>query len=156
MKKTDRIAEFVAQLPTDAEAEFDPRYLGFFHCFNQQQYYEAHDVLEDLWLQGRQDPEQGNYRYFKGLIQVAGAFVHLQKQRLRPWHPKDGKRARPASRLFQLAADNLAGYRPVHMALDVDALCALCLGLKQEIESSGFTLNPWEPEAAPQLELKLQ
>ena len=162
MKKTDRIAEFVAQLGTSPGVEgvegteFDPRYLGFFQCFNEQRYYEAHDVLEDLWLQGKQEPEQGNYRYFKGLIQVAGGFVHLQKQRLRPLHPKDGKRTRPASRLFQLAADNLAGYRPFHMALDVEALWAMCMHLKQEIENSSYILNPWDPEAAPQLKLRIR
>jgi len=151
MKKTDRIAEFVAQLGTAPDAEMDPRYLGFFKCFNEQLYYEAHDVLEDLWLQGREDKTAGNYRFFKGLIQVAGAFVHLQKQRLRPGHAKDGRRARPAARLFQLAADNLSGYRPVHMRLDVEKLHSFCLQMKQEIEESDFARNPWDPARPPQL-----
>jgi predicted metal-dependent hydrolase len=51
MKKSERLKAFVAQLPkTAAAADLDPRYTGYFTCFNDAQYYEAHDVLEDLWL----------------------------------------------------------------------------------------------------------
>ena len=28
----------------------DPHYAGYFACFNRQLFYEAHDVLEELWL----------------------------------------------------------------------------------------------------------
>jgi hypothetical protein len=45
---------------------------------------------------------------FKGLIQFAGAFVHLQKQR-----------PRPALKLFRLAAAYLAEYPSPHLALNV-------------------------------------
>ena len=31
----------------------DAHYLGYFDCFNRQLFYEAHDVLEDLWLPDR-------------------------------------------------------------------------------------------------------
>src|SRR5271169_2740494 len=116
MKKNDRIAEYVSRLEPSADPSLDPHYLGFFRCFNEQKYYEAHDVLEHLWLKKRDQ----NYHYFKGLIQVAGAFVHLQKQRLRPTHAKDGRRLRPASRLFKLAMHNLESYRPHYMCLDVE------------------------------------
>ena len=157
MKKNERISEFVAQLDSASDPDLDPRYTGFFLCFNEQLYYEAHDVLEDLWLQGPpallSSAEGGNYHYFKGLIQVAGAFVHLQKQRLRPEHPKDGRRVRPAARLFQLAADNLAGYRPVHMRLNVEALWEFCLQMKQQIELSDFKSNPWNPSRPPRLDI---
>jgi predicted metal-dependent hydrolase len=33
--------------------ELDAHYLSFFACFNRQLFYEAHDVLEDLWLKDR-------------------------------------------------------------------------------------------------------
>src|SRR5436190_4021583 len=106
MKKNVRISAFVQQLGTDPTLALDPRYTGYFACFNAQQYYEAHDVLEDLWL-GDRGPD---HLFYKGLIQFAGAFVHLQKQAARPHHPKDGHRLRPAVRLFQLATKNLAPY----------------------------------------------
>jgi len=59
-------------------SQHPPHYVGYFKCFNAQQYYDAHDVLEALWL--REGKSGYDYRYFKGLIQMAGAFVHLQ------WH----------------------------------------------------------------------
>src|SRR5882757_6923511 len=112
-KKADRIEAYVTSLGMEGTA-FDPCYLGYFACFNSQEYYEAHDVLEHLWLQGRDD---GNYAFYKGLIQLAGAFVHLKKQRARPGHPKDGRRLHPAVRLFALAEKNLTPYGPAHLGL---------------------------------------
>ena len=160
MKKADRIAAFVEKLEElsgSANAESnssnvarDPHYRGFFQCFNEQRYYEAHDVLEHLWLQDR---ENENFAYFKGLIQIAGAFVHLQKQFLRPDHPKDGRRLRPAARLFHLGMKNIAPFRPRHMSFDVAALHALCEKCAAEIIESDFKKNPWHPERAPLLKL---
>jgi hypothetical protein len=147
MKKADRITAFVEKLGTDPGLALDPRYQAYFRCFNERRYYEAHDVLENLWLQG---PDE-NHRFFKGLIQVAGAFVHLQKQFLRPAHPKDGRRLRPAVRLFHLALTNLELFRPRHMQLDVEGLCVTCSHLAAEIASKEFTHNPWHPGRPPQL-----
>lgn len=79
---------------------WDARYLAFFDCFNRQQYYETHDVLEDLWLERRGTPEAN---FYKALIQLAGAFVHLEK----------GRRG-PAAALLRLAAEYLRNY-PVGM-----------------------------------------
>jgi predicted metal-dependent hydrolase len=153
MKKHQRMQAFVAGLETDASLALDPCYQGYFRCFNAGLYYEAHDVLEHLWLaNGRAD---ANFAFYKGLIQVAGAFVHLKKQAARPGHPKDGRRLRPATRLFGLAIANLAEYGPVHLALDVDALCALCTGCMAAIVESDFTRNPWSAENAPRLALEL-
>lgn len=126
---------------------FDPCYLAYFGCFNAGDYYEAHDVLEHLWLRGR----DGNYGFYKGLIQLAGAFVHLKKQRARPDHPTDGRRLHPAVRLFRLAEKNLAAYRPHHLGLDLQGVFALIEHQVTAIERSGFSRNPWTPETAPSL-----
>ncbi len=83
----------------------DPHFAGYFRCFNEQKFYEAHDVLEALWLQDRNGPDGD---FFKGLIQFAGALVHLQK-----------KRPRPARNLFRLCTIYLAKYPSPHLALDV-------------------------------------
>jgi len=149
MKKTERINAFVATLGAAPDRTFDPRYTGYFACFNAQQYYEAHDVLEDLWLQTR----GADHLFYKGLIQLAGAFVHLQKQALHPTHPKHGRRLRPAARLFALAQRNLEPYGPLHHRLDVTALCALCHATAAELAATGFDFNPWQPGRAPQLQL---
>jgi len=170
MKKSDRIRDLVRQLsasPRETETSepvagpersrrveglnaLDPRYLGYFTCFNTARYYEAHDVLEDLWL----SEPSADSDFFKGLIQFAGAFVHLQKQRARPDHPKDGRRLAPAARLFALAERNLAPFGPHHLGLDVAAVLALGSTHVAEIVASDFTLNPWHPDHAPQLTLR--
>ena len=72
MKKNERISTFVQQLGANPALALDPRYQGFFTCFNEQKYYEAHDVLEQLWL----NTNTSDDNFFKGLIQAAGAFVH--------------------------------------------------------------------------------
>ena len=152
MKKNDRMAAFVKSLGCAGDGTLDRCYLGYFQCFNEQRYYEAHDVLEHLWLQDR-ETKGPDYLFFKGLIQFAGAFVHLRKQSLRPGHPTDGRRLRPAARLFRLAMRNLAPYRPVHLSLDVAALHHFCEAQAGAIEASEYTVNPWSPEKAPVLRL---
>ena len=149
MNKHARIEAFVAGLGGDPALAAHPCYQGYFRCFNDARYYEAHDVLEHLWLRGgRADPE---HAFYKGLIQVAGAFVHLQKQHARPDHAKDGRRLRPAVRLFALATANLAPYGPRHLDLDVDAVLALCAAQVAAIVAADFMRNPWSPQALPQI-----
>jgi Domain of unknown function (DUF309) len=150
LNKAERIEAYVKSFGLDAEG-FDPCYLAYFVCFNAQEYYEAHDVLEHLWLQR----EDENHAFFKGLIQFAGAFVHLKKQSARPWHPTDGRRMRPAVRLFALAAGNLSSYSPLHMGLDVSRVLDLASDHMSRIEASDFSTNPWTPETAPKLQLRI-
>ncbi len=126
-----------------------PCYLGFFRCWNEQRYYEAHDVLEHLWL--RTKTEDANY--FKGLIQAAGGFVHLQKQFARPTHPKDGRRMYPAVRLFRLAEKNLRPFAPWRHRFDVDEFLALLGRQVEAILVSDHCENPWSPETASKITL---
>jgi predicted metal-dependent hydrolase len=149
MKKQDRITAFVQQLGADPAHALDPHYLGYFTCFNAQEYYEAHDVLEHLWLRQR----DGDHLFFKGLIQVAGAFVHLQKQYLHPTHPKHAPRLRPAVRLFRLGIKNLTPYSPRHLQLDVTGLLRLCEQQVAAILAEDYQRNPWHPAQAPHLHL---
>jgi predicted metal-dependent hydrolase len=126
-----------------------PFYVAFFRCWNELRYYEAHDVLEQLWL----NTNSSDADFFKGLIQAAGAFVHLQKRFEHPLHAKHSKRLSPAARLFRLAEKNLANFAPVHHGLDVAALCQLLIRYADEIVASDYTTNPWSPETAPKLQL---
>ena len=147
MKKGDRIEAYIRSL--GLEGEYDPCYLAYFACFNDQEYYEAHDVLEHLWLR-----EKDHYHaFYKGLIQLAGAFVHLKKQYLRPWHPKDAGRMRPAVRLFALAVKNIRPYAPECQGLDIGGVVALADGTVDRIVASDYSVNPWNPSAAPSLHL---
>lgn len=151
MKKHDRIAAFVESLDAEASASTDPRYLGFFQCFNRGDYYEAHDVLEDLWLE-TQGPDR---EFYKGLIQVAGAYVHLRKQFEHPEHHHHGRRLVPASRLFRIAINRLAAFAPQHLGVDVAAVIDRCENDLHHIESGDFRVNPWAPNQGPNIAWEL-
>ncbi len=107
-KKSQKISGLIESL---RGREFDAHYLGYFECFNRQLFFEAHDVLEELWL-----PERGGPRdlFFKGLIQLAGAFVHFQKGRLRP-----------AAALLRLAQGNLSRYPAHYEGLETFRICRM-------------------------------
>jgi predicted metal-dependent hydrolase len=154
MNKGERISQFVRDLEGD-DANFSgdvadhPFYRAYFRCWNDQRYYEAHDVLEHLWL--NRDTSDDNF--FKGLIQAAGAFVHLQKHFEHPTHAKHGRRLRPAVRLFELAERNLGPFAPSHHGLDIAALLDLLRTTREKIVAEDFKANPWSPKSAPKLEL---
>jgi uncharacterized protein len=155
MNKGERISQWVADATgedvnrDEAGVERHPYYRAFFRCWNEQQYYEAHDVLEQLWLKTKSSDSD----FFKGLIQAAGAFVHLQKHFEHPSHAKHSRRLSPAVRLFRLAQKNLANFAPWHHGLEVTGLCQLLSRYADQIIASDYTINPWSPEAAPQLKL---
>jgi len=102
----------------------DPHFLGYVDCFNRGLYFEAHDVLEQLWLKDRHGPDG---RFCKGLIQLAGAFVHLQKNRLHP-----------AGALFKLALANLKHFPRQHQQFNLRELEDLAARWLAELEASGF------------------
>jgi predicted metal-dependent hydrolase len=155
MSKGERFSRFVNDLVGGAgdtgkiNVVDHPYYRAYFKCWNDGQYYEAHDVLEQVWL--TKDSEDDNF--FKGLIQAAGAFVHLKKNYEHPTHAKHGRRLRPAVRLFALAEKNLAAFAPKHHALDVGGLLELLRIEREKIVASDFQTNPWSPEKAPKLKL---
>jgi predicted metal-dependent hydrolase len=118
----------------------DAHYLAYVECFNRQLYYEAHDVLESLWLVQR---NALNGAFYKGLIQLAGAFVHLQKSRVKP-----------ASSLFKLARANLVPYPPLHERLDVIAVLEMIDQWLQRLESEHLSRKMLAAEMIPRLQLK--
>ena len=133
-KKSGRIAEMIQGL---RGKELDAHYLGYFECFNQRLFYEAHDVLEELWLGQR---GQANDLFYKGLIQLAGAFVHLQKNRLKP-----------SAALFKLARTNISKYPARHEALDVTNVLELIETWLGKLEAGNFEVNPLQEDNAPKL-----
>jgi predicted metal-dependent hydrolase len=118
---------------------FNRHYTGFFRCFNAQLYYEAHDVLEEVWLPIRGTAQA---KFYQGLIQMAGGFVHLKKNRLGP-----------ATRLFALALANFETYPARHEGVELDVIRGVCRHYRQAVLDSGETVNPWSEDTAPQLAL---
>lgn len=124
-KKSAKIAELISNCEGQ---DLGAHYLAYFKCFNQGLFYEAHDVLENLWLA---DKHGRNGAFYKGLIQLAGAFVHLQRNRLRP-----------AVSLFKLAQANLQKYPAIYERLDVAFVLLLINNWRYKIEASDFGVNP--------------
>jgi len=145
MGKHERIAARTEGLA--ARGGYHPCYLEYFRLFNAQAYYEAHDVLEHIWLGS--DGER--YVFYKALIQFAGGFVHLQHHHREPGHRIHGKRLRPAARLFRRSAELLADVPPNHEGLVIDEIVVLAISSAEALENYAFARNPWYPERAPQL-----
>jgi hypothetical protein len=159
MNKGERISQFVQRLGGGEEKTGGgtiadhPYYRAYFRCWNEQRYYEAHDVLEQIWLQKTITPD--DLQYFKGLIQAAGAFVHLQKQYEHPTHPKHGRRLAPAVRLFRLAEKNLKPLGRKRHAFDLMKFREMLGGYACAVVESDHQTNPWSPETAPRVALEL-
>lgn len=86
---------------------YPAEYLKYIELFNQQEFFEAHEVLEDLW-----QVETEDVRYFyQGLIQLAAICVHLQDNT-----PKG------CPKIMQTAGKHLAPFRPFFMGLDLEKL----------------------------------
>lgn len=121
------------------EGKLDPHYAGYFELFNRQKFYEAHDVLEHIWLKDKHGP---NGAFYKGLIQLAGAFVHLQKDR-----------PQPAAALLKLALANLEKYPATHEHLDLKIIGGLIGKWLDDLERTHLKINPLTGANAPKLKL---
>lgn len=134
-KKSEKIA---ALIEAQRGLDLDAHYLGYFECFNRERYYEAHDVLEELWL--AEGKTGANYGFYKGLIQLAGAFVHLQKNRLGP-----------AVTLFNLAESYLRPYLVHHQRLDLNQVVILIQDWRGHVLNNRSEQNLLHQHSPPKL-----
>ena len=114
-----------------------PHYAGYFACFNTGRYYEAHDVLEALWLTVRGRPVAD---FYKALIQLAGVFVHLEKGR-----------PQPAIRLLRRAGELLEPFGDRHAGLDLPPVHALRRDWLARLESAPDPAAVWGSVPPPHL-----
>ena len=75
--------------------------------FNRRYFFEAHDILEDLWHEYREEDRL----FLQGLIQVAVGCYHLETGN---W--------KGANSQFSKAISKITPYEPVHHGLVVDDL----------------------------------
>jgi uncharacterized protein len=111
-------------LKLETRNEFDPRYLAGIDLFNRGEYFDAHEVWEDLW----QDCPAADRRFYQALIQAAVAVYHFHRNN----HAG-------AARLFRSGRRYTESYRPAHQGLDVD-------GFWRQVEAH---LGPALAENAP-------
>ncbi len=71
--------------------------------FNERHFFEAHEVLEDVWHRERGEPRL----FLQGLIQVCAGFHHYQNANLAG-----------ASELLQRGADKMRRYPERYLGLD--------------------------------------
>jgi hypothetical protein len=89
----------------------DERYLKFFDLFNERDFYECHEVLEDLWMETVDE----NRLYYQGLIQTATAFYHLENGNLAG-----------ARKLFESGLGYLERYPEKCLSFDLGAYREVC------------------------------
>ena len=121
------------------QRELPAQYSRFFEEFNAARFFEAHDVLEPIWLAKRQHADG---LFYKGLIQLAGAFVHIRKGR-----------GQPAAALFRLAHTHLAPYAPACHELEIGPVLALIQDWLEKLQQGGGRVAPEDNWAHPCLHL---
>jgi predicted metal-dependent hydrolase len=88
---------------------YDPHYLQGIEHFNVCDFFEAHEVWEELWT----DYQGPLRKFYQGLIQVAVALHHFGNGNIRG-----------AKKLYHSSRAYLEPYRPVCEGLDLDKLLA--------------------------------
>lgn len=92
-----------------AAATYDPRYLKGIAYFNACDFFEAHEVWEDLW----KDYSGPLRLFYKGLIQAAVALHHFGNGNIRG-----------AKKVYGTSRSYLDQYRPACRGLDLEKFLA--------------------------------
>ena len=122
------------------EEAYDPLYLAGIAYFNKCDFFEAHEVWEELWKN-----YSGDLRlFYKGLIQAAVALHHFGNGNIRG-----------ARKVYHSSRNYLEQYRPVCVGLDLerflpqfDACFADVAASQEQFPDIGI-----DPERIPEIEL---
>ena len=87
----------------------DPRFKKGLELFNEGEYFECHEVIEELWLET--DPKDPHRDLYKGVIQAAAAIYQFERGILSG-----------AAGLFNASVGYLEPYQPKALGLDVARL----------------------------------
>lgn len=120
---------------------YDPRYLEGIEHFNRCDFFEAHEVWEELW----QDYSGPSRKFYQGLIQVAVCLHHFGNGNIRG-----------AIKLYHGSRSYLEPYRPMHEGLDLDKLLAEFEACCREILASTEEFPKIEivPDLIPEIHLE--
>ena len=94
---------------TTGPSGYEPLYLSGIERFNACEYFEAHEVWEELWTEYR-GPSR---KFYQGLIQAAVALYHFGNGNVRG-----------ARKLHISVHGYLEPYAPAHLGLDVPGFLA--------------------------------
>ena len=121
----------------------DLRFLKGLELFNQGEYFECHEVIEDLWLEV---PESDPHRdLYKGVIQAAAAI-----------HQWDRGILSGARGLYRTAVMYLEKYRPEALGLNIKKLVLEMKLLFADLDRwDGRSEVPRDRKLTPLLEYKI-
>jgi uncharacterized protein len=120
---------------------YDPRYLEGIEHFNKCDFFEAHEVWEELWA----DTEGESRRFYQGLIQVAVCLHHFGNGNIRG-----------AKKLYFGCRGYLEAYQPKYLGLDLDTLLSQLEACCREILESKEEFPRIEivPDLIPEIHLE--
>ncbi len=123
-----------------SDPEYDPLYLAGIEHFNCCDFYESHEVWEELWTE-YQGPSR---KFYQGLIQVAVALHHFGNGNIRG-----------AKKLYNSSRAYLEPYRPKHIGLDLEKLLSEFEHCFEEVLASQeeFPKIEIDPERIPEIHL---
>jgi predicted metal-dependent hydrolase len=90
-------------------SDYPPQYLAGIEFFNRCDFFEAHEVWEELW----QEDFGPARKFYQGLIQAAVALHHFGNGNIRG-----------AKKVYFGSCGYLEPYRPTYLGLDLDAFLA--------------------------------
>ena len=88
-----------------SDTDYHPLYLAGIKCFNECDFFESHEVWEELWTDYRGEAR----KFYQGLIQAAVALYHFGNGNIRG-----------ARKLYHSSSAYLGAYRPNHLGLDLE------------------------------------
>ena len=123
-----------------SDVTYDSRYVEGVRFFNECEFFEAHDVWEELWA----DHGGEDRTFYQGLIQVAVCLHHFGNGNIRG-----------ARKLYVGSRKYLESYRPSYAGIDLDKLFdeleACCREIMESTED--FPKIEIDPELIPEIHL---
>jgi len=121
-------------------ADYDPLYLRGIEAFNACEYYESHEIWEELWTEYR-GPSR---RFYQALIQSAVALYHFGNGNIRG-----------ARKLHGSVHGYMEPYAPRHLGLDVTGFLAAFDACLAEVAASDeeYPDIPLNPDLLPEIHL---
>jgi predicted metal-dependent hydrolase len=104
---------------------YPDQYLQFIQKFNQGEFYECHDLLEELWMEDKAN------KFLQGLLQLAVGLYHLECGNIKG-----------ARWMFGNARKYLSTYSPIYWDMDVDRVLVYidaCVDALPEVDSIPYT-----------------
>jgi uncharacterized protein len=122
------------------DQDYPSLYLKGIECFNECDFYESHEVWEELWTEYR-GPSR---KFYQGLIQAAVALYHFGNGNIRG-----------ARKLFNSTRDYLTPYCPKHLGLDLQKFLAEFERCFADVTASTeeFPTIDLDPELIPEIHL---